>query len=404
MPRYLLPCLLMLGLASPSASQCMLRDGDRLVFVGDSITEARHYAQYVVTYFSLHEPGLKLSFRNAGLSGDTAEGALGRLQKDVMDLHPTVVSVTLGINDWKYKSSEKERQAWYRQNMSTMVRRLKEANIRPVLLGPGCVDPDRRSGDGERYDAIVKSFSETVRDIARREKTAHGDLYRLMLDVQTKVKAETAGTSIIPDSIHPGTDGHAVMAYALLKALDAVGPASGLQLDAGDPMAMPDRCEIQGLHFAGDAVSFTRIDQALPAYFPPECDTVLKHLRAGDDIRHYPFRVKGLKPGGWKLSVKGMAVGRFTAEQLTAGVNLGPLPGPWADLGYRLLDSVRKHDQLYFLRWRSLANGGLPPEVEAEKRALIAKIDDVLDDMDRKRRALAKERTWEWKLEWLGTD
>ena len=77
----------------------MLKPGDRMVSLGDSITEQRIYTRYVMDYFALRYPGQKIEFRNAGWVSDTAVGGLKRLQRDVLDLKPTVVSICYGVND-----------------------------------------------------------------------------------------------------------------------------------------------------------------------------------------------------------------------------------------------------------------------------------------------------------------
>ena len=49
-----------------------LRDGDRVVFLGDSITEQKLYTTYIEAYALTRFPQAKFTFRNAGWSGDTA--------------------------------------------------------------------------------------------------------------------------------------------------------------------------------------------------------------------------------------------------------------------------------------------------------------------------------------------
>src|SRR5689334_22497821 len=64
---------LLLALAiSAFAGEFQIRDGDRVVFLGDSITEQRLYTTYIEAYALTRYPTWKLSFRNVGWGGDTS--------------------------------------------------------------------------------------------------------------------------------------------------------------------------------------------------------------------------------------------------------------------------------------------------------------------------------------------
>src|ERR1700756_108304 len=65
--------LLALALAgSALAAEFPIHSGDRVVFLGDSITEQRLYTTYVEAYALTRHPDWKLSFRNVGWGGDTS--------------------------------------------------------------------------------------------------------------------------------------------------------------------------------------------------------------------------------------------------------------------------------------------------------------------------------------------
>ena len=111
----------LLTLAAPAsgAEDFALRDGDTVVFLGDSITAARTYGRIVENYTLLRFPSRKVHFHNAGWGGDTASGGLKRLDRDVLPLAPTVVIVAYGVNDigWGTKADDEAQakaavQAW----------------------------------------------------------------------------------------------------------------------------------------------------------------------------------------------------------------------------------------------------------------------------------------------------
>ena len=114
-----------LGAAPANPSDFFLRDGDRVVFLGDSITEQRLYTTFIEAYALTRHPAWKLTFRNTGWAGDTAffrsrchtdggklmdadevtqsamidETMKSGLGRDVLSLKPTVVTIDFGMND-----------------------------------------------------------------------------------------------------------------------------------------------------------------------------------------------------------------------------------------------------------------------------------------------------------------
>ena len=86
----------------PAPPDISLVDGDRVVFLGDSITQDGRYVEAVEQFFLTRFPERKVSFVNAGWSADkatgnnfTGVGALARLGRDVLSCKPTVVVVLL---------------------------------------------------------------------------------------------------------------------------------------------------------------------------------------------------------------------------------------------------------------------------------------------------------------------
>ncbi len=88
-------------LFAENEKQCgpIFRDQDKVCWVGDSITASGLYHSYVHLYYSTRFPSLHLSFVNCGISGDNASGMMGRLEKDVYANHPTIVTLSAGMND-----------------------------------------------------------------------------------------------------------------------------------------------------------------------------------------------------------------------------------------------------------------------------------------------------------------
>ena len=68
----------MLAALAPCRAEFALRDSDRVVFLGNSITTAQRYDRIIENYTLLRFPKLCVQFFNAGKGGDTAAGGLAR--------------------------------------------------------------------------------------------------------------------------------------------------------------------------------------------------------------------------------------------------------------------------------------------------------------------------------------
>ena len=60
--------------------------GDRVTFVGNSITDGGHYHSYIWLYYMTHFPGMRLWMANCGVGGDTAKEILPGLNELTVDL------------------------------------------------------------------------------------------------------------------------------------------------------------------------------------------------------------------------------------------------------------------------------------------------------------------------------
>ena len=74
-------------------------EGERVAFLGDSITQGGRYLGYLQLFHNLRHPGSRTTFLNVGVSGDTATGGLKRFDWDVAPQKPDRVFVMFGMND-----------------------------------------------------------------------------------------------------------------------------------------------------------------------------------------------------------------------------------------------------------------------------------------------------------------
>jgi lysophospholipase L1-like esterase len=103
--------------------------GTVIVAFGDSLTEGvggngKGYPEIVAERIGL-------PIINAGISGDTTESALSRLERDVLSRNPDIVLVALGGNDALQKKSKEQTFA----NLRTIIDRIQKNGSVTILIG-----------------------------------------------------------------------------------------------------------------------------------------------------------------------------------------------------------------------------------------------------------------------------
>ena len=175
------------------AAEFFLHDGDRVVFLGDSITEGGKYTTYLQAYALTRHPQWQLTFRNVGWRGDTAwlrcryatdEKALFAanetiqqkmvsdavaygLGRDVFPLRPTVVTVSMGMND-SYSGRTEEAYPPFIRAETKIVRVLKDHGVRVALLTPQAMEGSGPPPDLDGGNKALKIFSNGIKDVAAK--------------------------------------------------------------------------------------------------------------------------------------------------------------------------------------------------------------------------------------------
>ncbi|MDE1192999.1 MAG: hypothetical protein PW786_12775 [Arachidicoccus sp.] len=80
----------------------VFKSGDRIAFLGNSITHGGHYHSYIWLYYMTHFPDRKIQIFNCGIGGDVAGQMYNRLDIDVFAKKPTIIFLTFGMNDAGY--------------------------------------------------------------------------------------------------------------------------------------------------------------------------------------------------------------------------------------------------------------------------------------------------------------
>jgi len=222
--------------AQESAKGSVLKKGQRVAIVGDSITEQKLYSKYIETYLTVCLSDLELHVIQLGWSGETAPGFLGRMNNDLIPWKPDVVTTCYGMNDGGYRAYDESIGKRYQTAMADIVGRLKKSGATVVVGGPGAVDfhyfknPNTRP---EIYNNNLSQLSGLAKKLAETEGFPHADVFGAMMAAQEKAKTVLGQNYDVcgKDGFHPGPNGHLLMAYAFLKGMGIDGQIGSITVD-----------------------------------------------------------------------------------------------------------------------------------------------------------------------------
>lgn len=317
---------------APTTRELLLKKGDRLAICGDSITEQKRYSVIIETYLAACLPELAITCRQYGWSGEKAENFLKRQQHDVLRFKPTIATTCYGMNDFRYVPYDERIATEYRQNQTAVVRAFKDAGCRVVQGSSGIIDSvpawvKSASGTQPELNLALSRFRNINIAIAKEENVAFADVYRPMLLADHVAKKQYGETFKVAgkDGVHPDWAGQVIMAYAFLKGLGVDGDLGTVRYEESTGTATATNGHAV---LSAQAGSITLRSSRLPFCAGPGATDKDDSLRAGlalvpfdDELNRFILRIDAPHSSAYTISW-GEQQKRFTAAQLTAGVNL----------------------------------------------------------------------------------
>ena len=201
-----------------------IKDGDIIVFAGDSTTDAdknatndrlgNGYVKLVRDALFAFRPSENFRVVNAGVSGNTTLHLLERWEKDVASLDPDVVCCMIGINDvWRHFDyldplEKRVNEEDYEKNIEKICEMAKGARevwlVTPFYMERSRVDEMR---------VMTEKYAARMRAVAQKRGIKVIDLQKVF-DEYMKGRP---GQSVSWDRVHPGSVGSMLIAREILR-------------------------------------------------------------------------------------------------------------------------------------------------------------------------------------------
>jgi len=400
--------LLLAGLAS--AQEFHLKDGDRVVFYGDSITDQRLYTTFTETFAVTRFPKRNITFVHSGWGGDRVTGGAGggiqeRLARDVFAYKPTVMTIMLGMNDGRVRAFNDQLFDMYSKGYRDIVKRVKAEDgatritaIQPSPYDDVTYEPKFAGG----YNGVLLRYSDFVKELGVAEGLTVADLNRPVTAMLAKAKLADAERAqrIIPDRVHPGASGHLIMAAGLLKAWNAPAVVSSVAIDAkAKRVTKYEGAAVLNAGF-GAGVAWTQTDDSLPMPVDMSDPVMALAVNSSDfveSLNRQMVKVEGLAAGTYTLRIDGSEVVTKSAAEWAEGINLATLRTPMWDQATRVHSLTVKHVGIHQARWRTL-QVPLMNDVKDTMAEAISALDKVEAELVAKQREMAMPKPHRFEL------
>jgi len=199
------------------------KKGDKIIFLGDSITEQGSDKTGYITLFKKaledKHKDLGIEVVNAGISGNKVPDLQRRLQKDVLDKKPTIVVIYIGINDvWHgladpAKGTPKDK---FKEGLKEIITKIQDGGAKVILCTPTVID--EKTGGANIGDAKLDEYSDVSRSIAKDTKLPLCDLRKAFVNYLKENNKDNKDKGILTyDGVHLSEMGNKLVCGTMLK-------------------------------------------------------------------------------------------------------------------------------------------------------------------------------------------
>ncbi|MEZ6123028.1 MAG: SGNH/GDSL hydrolase family protein [Planctomycetaceae bacterium] len=219
---------------------------NRILFLGDSITHSGQYVAAIETQLRLQQCDPLPEIIGLGLSSETCSGLSEpghpfprpnvheRLDRALEKIKPDVVVACYGMNDGIYHPFSEERFAAYQAGVHKLIDQIHAAGAKVVVVTPPPFDPvplankpnkllpEDSTGYGyqgiyDRYDDVLKRYGQWImKDLKGADLVV--DTHSAVTEVLNQKRKTDPQFTVAGDGIHPNSEGHDIIAGAILKA------------------------------------------------------------------------------------------------------------------------------------------------------------------------------------------
>lgn len=223
-----------ISVAQTASDSYPLTKAKRILFLGNSITYAGDYVSLFERFYISHYPKPWAEVINVGLPSETvsglsepnhADGAFPRpwlftrLANVLTKTKADVVFACYGMNDGIYLPFDQTRFKAFQKGIERLRKMLEEAGVKRIIfLTPPVHDDPRKGVDG--YNLVLDRYAQWLLDQRGKRGWEVIDIHFPMRSYLLERRKSDPSFRLAADGVHPGEEGHWLMARELMSYLD----------------------------------------------------------------------------------------------------------------------------------------------------------------------------------------
>ena len=328
--------------ASNSAFQ--LKDGDRVVFLGNSLFENDLQYGYLELALTTRWPNRQVTYRNIGWTGDTVWGEARSyitnppspyelLIDQLTKAQPTVVFIAYGGIEAQEGEAGLPR---FNEGLNKLLDKCDQLGAKAILLSPVPMFSAGAEEDAGKRNAMLELYASAITKTASVRGKQFIDIYNPLLEQSKKVKLSDNG-------IHLNENGYYHLAVALEKGLGLAPRNTSVMVDISRNIAegtVPAKIVDTGRNKG--TVQFTIAESYLPLPLPQQGEAAADEKQV--------LKIKGLKKGFYTLTTDNNQVITASANNWKEGVEISR--GALFNQASQLQEKIIKKNDLFFQQYR----------------------------------------------------
>jgi isoamyl acetate esterase len=210
--------------ASSLISWNFMQQKKRIVFFGDSITQAgvepKGYITMLGDLIAVKGMGAQYELMGAGIGGNKVYDLYLRMEEDVLAKNPNIVVIWVGVNDvWHKRSYGTGTDAdKFERFYTAIIKKLQAKNIQVMVCTPAAIG--EKTDFSNELDGDLNKYSSIIRNLAQKNNCKLINLRAVFLNYNLANNKQNKESGILTsDRVHLNDAGNKLVAEEMMKAL-----------------------------------------------------------------------------------------------------------------------------------------------------------------------------------------
>jgi len=224
MSKYLILCSLV---AITALFSFRTAPRKKVLFFGDSITEAGvrpgGYIRLMDSMIAAENKSGDYELVGAGVSGNKIYDLYLRIEEDVINKHPDIVLIYVGVNDVWHKASSGTGTDFnkFGRFYEAVVKKIQAAGAKVIICTPAVIG--ERTDHSNQQDGDLNLYSQWLRTYAAQQKIPLVDLRNLFTNYNLSNNPQNKESGILTtDRVHLNATGNTLVAKEMWRVIQTL--------------------------------------------------------------------------------------------------------------------------------------------------------------------------------------